>query len=136
MLLQLKQLLQPEEIAQARQLLGDDAPWLDGRVSAGSQARTRKSNQQLAQADTVDDAMVGAAEQMRQLIRRGEYPVGQRLPAERDLAVQFGVSRPSVREALIALEVEGLGTIEEREEYEPHLACVNIVFAGVDYARI
>ena len=48
------------------------------------------------------------AEQMRQLIHRGEFPVGQRLPAERDLAVQFGVSRPSVREALIALEVEGL----------------------------
>ncbi len=27
-------------------------------------------------------------------------------------------------------------TIEEREEYEPHLAAGNIVFAGVDYARI
>ncbi len=49
MLLQLKQLLGPEEVAQARQLLADDAPWLDGRVSAGSQARTRKCNQQLAQ---------------------------------------------------------------------------------------
>ncbi len=48
------------------------------------------------------------AEQIRELIRRGEFPVGQRLPAERDLATEFGVSRPSVREALIALEVEGL----------------------------
>lgn len=48
------------------------------------------------------------ADQMRQLIRGGEFPVGVRLPAERDLAAQFGVSRPSVREALIALEVEGL----------------------------
>jgi predicted GTPase len=27
-------------------------------------------------------------------------------------------------------------TIEEREEYEPHLAAGNVVFAGVDYARV
>ena len=49
MLLQLKNLLTPDEVAQATQLLGVDAPWLDGKVSAGSQARSRKSNQQLAQ---------------------------------------------------------------------------------------
>jgi GntR family transcriptional regulator, transcriptional repressor for pyruvate dehydrogenase complex len=42
------------------------------------------------------------------LIHSQEYPVGSRLPPERDLARQLGVSRPSVREALIALEVEGL----------------------------
>ena len=47
------------------------------------------------------------AEQLRALIVGGEYAAGTRLPPERDLAVQLGVSRPSVREALIALEVEG-----------------------------
>jgi GntR family transcriptional repressor for pyruvate dehydrogenase complex len=48
------------------------------------------------------------AEQLRALIAAGEFPLGSRLPPERDLAAQLGVSRPSVREALIALEVEGL----------------------------
>jgi len=48
------------------------------------------------------------ADQIRGLIKGGEYRAGARLPPERDLARQLGVSRPSVREALIALEVEGL----------------------------
>ena len=47
------------------------------------------------------------ADQIAALIERGEYGAGKRLPPERDLARQLGVSRPSVREALIALEVEG-----------------------------
>jgi DNA-binding FadR family transcriptional regulator len=47
------------------------------------------------------------AEQLRSLMTSGEFNPGSRLPAERDLAKQLGVSRPSVREALIALEVEG-----------------------------
>ena len=47
------------------------------------------------------------ADQLRTLIGNGEFVAGARLPSERDLARQFGVSRPSVREALIALEVAG-----------------------------
>jgi DNA-binding FadR family transcriptional regulator len=55
------------------------------------------------------------AEQLRGLIVGGEFAAGSRLPAERDLARQLGVSRPSVREALIALEVEGWeGWVEVR----------------------
>jgi DNA-binding FadR family transcriptional regulator len=47
------------------------------------------------------------AEQLRALITSGEFQAGARMPAERDIAKELGVSRPSVREALIALEVEG-----------------------------
>jgi GntR family transcriptional regulator, uxu operon transcriptional repressor len=47
------------------------------------------------------------ARQLSELIASGEFAPGQRLPAERELAQQLGVSRPSVREALIALEIEG-----------------------------
>ena len=41
-------------------------------------------------------------------LSQGRYPVGMRLPAERELAALHGVSRPTVREAMIALEVQGL----------------------------
>lgn len=41
---------------------------------------------------------------MLELIDSGEYPVGGRLPPERELAERFAVSRPTIREAIIALE--------------------------------
>jgi DNA-binding FadR family transcriptional regulator len=47
------------------------------------------------------------ANQLVKLIESGEYKPRERLPPERDLAKRLGVSRPSLREALIALEVEG-----------------------------
>lgn len=48
------------------------------------------------------------ADQLRDLIDRGNYGPGSRLPPERDIAVQLKVSRTTVREALIALELGGL----------------------------
>src|SRR6218665_2226433 len=47
------------------------------------------------------------AERIAQKIRAGGFPVGSRLPAERELAELWQVSRSSVREALIALELSG-----------------------------
>lgn len=52
------------------------------------------------------------ADQIRGLIQAEHFPLGTRLPAERELAQQLGVSRPSLREALIALEIDG--TVEIR----------------------
>lgn len=47
------------------------------------------------------------ADQIRGLIQGEQFLPGARLPAERELAHQLGVSRPSLREALIALEIDG-----------------------------
>lgn len=47
------------------------------------------------------------AAQILALIRQEEFPAGERLPPERELALKLGVSRPSLREALIALEIGG-----------------------------
>ena len=47
-------------------------------------------------------------DQIRAMIESGDLRTGQRWPSERALAEQFKVSRPSVREALSALEILGL----------------------------
>ncbi|HWT50921.1 MAG TPA: GntR family transcriptional regulator, partial [Caulobacter sp.] len=46
-------------------------------------------------------------------IAEGRYVPGDRLPSERGLADSFGVSRPTIREAMIALEFQGL--VEARQ---------------------
>ncbi len=46
-------------------------------------------------------------EKMLPMLDGGEYPPGSRLPSERELSESFEVSRPTIREAIIALEVMG-----------------------------
>jgi len=48
------------------------------------------------------------AEQISKFIKKGKIKSGERLPPERELAKQLEVSRPTVREAMIALEISGL----------------------------
>lgn len=51
---------------------------------------------------------VQISEQIRSSILAGEFAPGDKLPPERELAEMFGVSRPSVREALNMLAAAGL----------------------------
>lgn len=48
------------------------------------------------------------ADRIQALIREQQIKQGERLPSERDLAAQLSVSRASLREALIALELGGV----------------------------
>lgn len=55
-----------------------------------------------------DRAYLRLAAQIQALVAQGEFAVGKRLPAERALAERFDVSRTSLREAIIALELQGV----------------------------
>lgn len=55
----------------------------------------------------------GIGRELLTSILRGEIPAGRTLPSEEDLAAQFGVSRPVVREAVKELVV--LGLVESRQ---------------------
>ena len=71
-----------------------------GRVAAAkrNETRNREKPQQIA-------------DELRQLIIVGELDEGDSLGHEPDLIERFGVSRPSLREALRILEAEGLITV-------------------------
>ncbi|GAB3450738.1 FadR/GntR family transcriptional regulator [Insolitispirillum peregrinum] len=53
-----------------------------------------------------------AAKQIQTMIQSGEFPPGSALPAQRELAERLGVSRASLREALIALETLGMVRVQ------------------------
>ncbi|WP_251636895.1 GntR family transcriptional regulator [Sporosarcina sp. NCCP-2716] len=67
-------------------------------------------------------------ELLRERIAEGTYPVNSLIPSERDLSAQFGVSRMTVRQALLNLVKEGLlyrekgrGTFVAEEKMEQPL---------------
>ncbi|WP_213763566.1 FadR/GntR family transcriptional regulator [Caballeronia sp. dw_19] len=59
-------------------------------------------------AEGADRSYIGLAKQIHALIAAGDFETGSRLPSERTLADKFNVSRTQVREAIIALEVQGV----------------------------
>jgi GntR family transcriptional repressor for pyruvate dehydrogenase complex len=55
---------------------------------------------------------IRVVKQIEELIENGKLKPGDRLPPEKILAKKLGVSRPSIREAIVALEI--LGFVETR----------------------
>lgn len=60
------------------------------------------------QAVKSDRLYMKVADQLRKLITNEVIKPGERFPSERELAEQLGVSRPTIREAMIALELSGV----------------------------
>lgn len=63
------------------------------------------------QAVSLKDACTTRLEKM---ILAGDFASGERLPSERDLAAQLGVSRPVLHQAIVDLDAKGLVRIEAR----------------------
>lgn len=60
------------------------------------------------QAVKTDRLYMKVAEQLKKLITNDVIKPGERFPSERELAEKLGVSRPTIREAMIALELSGV----------------------------
>ncbi|MGY8793426.1 MAG: FadR/GntR family transcriptional regulator [Gammaproteobacteria bacterium] len=61
---------------------------------------------------TKERLYIKISDNISSLINSGEFPVGSRLPTERELSQMFSVSRPTIREAIISLEVKKIVSIK------------------------
>jgi DNA-binding FadR family transcriptional regulator len=68
--------------------------------------------EEFAQVTKALPAFAQVASQLIRAIETGQFPVGSRLPPEQHMAPEFGVSRPTIREALSCLQF--IGYIEPR----------------------
>src|SRR5882757_5993142 len=75
----------------------------------GTTARDVPARRPVTRATAADQII----EQLRTQILTGALPVGAKLPTERELGLEFGVSSPTVREALRALS--SMGLVEARQ---------------------
>ena len=99
-------------------------PLDDGGLSSAGRGRVRRANGQREVSDDRRSRAILRDAGKKVAVVRHPMPYG-------DLVAQ-AVQRFETYDDLLAADC----TIEEREEYEPHLAQGSIVFAGVDYAEI
>jgi len=101
--------------------------WLkrDSVTLAANRSKPRRASQPVSSTPRGSDPHAGVAlaspqslpasevlGKIRKLIEEGRFPPGSKLPSERALAVELGVGRPSLREAIKSLSV--LGMLESR----------------------
>lgn len=67
---------------------------------------------------------VSVARELVEKMEAGEFAAGQKLPSEASLAKAFGISRPSVREALSALQFAGY--VESRQGFGSVVRAANL----------
>lgn len=67
-------------------------------------------------------------------IQSGSIKIGDKLPAERELCMQFGVSRAPIRQALSALELNGI--IYSRQGEGVYVKSTNIVYPNYQSGKI
>jgi len=73
---------------------------------------------------------LAVAQDLLAAIGEGSYPAGSRLPAEREIALRAGISRPTAREALLVLEL--IGAVEVRHGDGTFVRGSQALVGGVD----
>ena len=85
--------------------------WIEREAEALAQAKKRVGAERAVERGRLREKPQQIADELRHLIVSGKLSEGDSLGREPDLVERFGVSRPSLREALRILEAEGLITV-------------------------
>ena len=136
MLVHIQQVLTPEEVRRARQVLAD-APWSDGRRTAGEQSAQAKNNQQLPESWE-------ATQQLQQLVLAGLARHAPALEVVQSAAGMHVVAwlpgwTTARFDALIATAAErglGLHPIHPHYVRPPHWPGLLLGFAGLSVSQL
>src|SRR5882757_710126 len=85
----------------------------DRKIKPGEQRTAKLSTMLPVKAELTPRTFDSICQEVRDLLAAGTLKPGDKLPAERQLAEQFGVGRSALREALRTLEASGVLTLKK-----------------------